>query len=113
MQKATFRVVAASAALLTSKGVASANSEPSWCQRWPVHRITDYRQTSTGILLCVSTLVVSLPSTSADIPLRPCDAMKIRSHPFCFAVSMIASYGWSLRDVREPRRAHQPSRRRP
>jgi hypothetical protein len=50
----------------------------------------DQRQTSVGMLECVSTLVVSLPRTSADMPLRPCEAMKIRSHPWAFAVSMIA-----------------------
>ena len=51
---------------------------------------TRYRQTSTGIVLCVRTLVVSLPSTRAETPLRPCDAMQIRSHCLSRAVAMIA-----------------------
>ena len=50
-----------------------------------------HRQTSTGILLWVSTLTVSLPSTRADMPFRPWEAMKIRSQPPLRAVSMIAS----------------------
>ena len=31
--------------------------------------------------MCVSTLFVTLPSTTADSPLRPCDAMTMRSQP--------------------------------
>jgi Histidine kinase-, DNA gyrase B-, and HSP90-like ATPase len=38
-----------------------------------------HRWTSTGILQCVRTLIVSLPSTIADMPWRPCEAMTIRS----------------------------------
>src|SRR5262249_22358903 len=38
-------------------------------------------QTRTGILVCVSTFVVTLPSTIAAIPLLPCEAMTMRSHP--------------------------------
>ena len=49
-----------------------------------------HRWTSTGILQCVSTLTVSLPRTSAEMPWRPCEAMRIRSQPFEAAVSMIA-----------------------
>jgi len=48
------------------------------------------RTTSTGMVLCVSTLTVSLPSTIAEIPRRPCEAMTIRSHDFRAAVSMMA-----------------------
>src|SRR5215471_18298276 len=48
-------------------------------------------QTRTGICVCVSTLVVTLPSTIAAIPLLPCEAMTMRSQPLCLAVSMIAS----------------------
>lgn len=48
------------------------------------------RTTSTGTVLCVSTLTVSLPSTIAEIPRRPCEAMTIRSHDFRAAVSMMA-----------------------
>ena len=49
-----------------------------------------HRCTSTGILECVSTLTVSLPRTTAEMPWRPCEAMTTRSQPFDFAVSMIA-----------------------
>ena len=48
------------------------------------------RTTSTGMVLCVSTLTASLPSTIAEIPRRPCEAMTIRSHDFRAAVSMMA-----------------------
>jgi hypothetical protein len=41
--------------------------------------------------VCVSTLVVTLPSTIAAIPLLPCEAMTMRSQPLCWAVSMMAS----------------------
>ena len=47
------------------------------------------RYTSTGILLWVRTLTVWLPKTTADIPLRPCDAIMIKSHPLFWAVSMM------------------------
>src|SRR5689334_4691045 len=46
------------------------------------------RSTSTGISLCVSTLCVSLPSSTPEMPRRPCDAMQIRSHFFFFAVAI-------------------------
>ena len=49
-----------------------------------------HRCTSTGILQWVRTLTVSLPSTIADMPWRPCEAMTIRSQSFDPAVSMIA-----------------------
>lgn len=48
-----------------------------------------YRTTSTGILECVRTFAVSLPRSRLESPLRPCEAMMIRSHFFFFAVSMI------------------------
>lgn len=51
------------------------------------------RKTRTGMVLCVSTLTVSLPSTIAEIPRRPCEAMTIRSHNLRAAVSMMARYG--------------------
>lgn len=51
------------------------------------------RTMSTGMALCVSTLTVSLPSTTAEIPRRPCEAMTIKSHDFRAAVSMMARYG--------------------
>jgi hypothetical protein len=47
------------------------------------------RTTSTGMALCVNTLTVSLPSTTAEIPRRPCEAMTTRSQPFCVAVSIM------------------------
>ena len=39
----------------------------------------DQRTTSTGIFVCVSTFWVSLPSSSAETPRRPCEAITIRS----------------------------------
>ena len=51
------------------------------------------RTTTTGIRLWVSTLTVSLPSTIAETPRRPCEAMTTASHPNFFAVLMIASCG--------------------
>lgn len=47
------------------------------------------RQTSTGILECVSTFNVWLPRTSAATPLLPCEPMTMRSHFFACAVSMM------------------------
>ncbi len=47
------------------------------------------RYTSTGIFECVSTLTVSLPSTTAETPRRPCEAITIKSHPRAKAASMI------------------------
>jgi hypothetical protein len=47
------------------------------------------RTTSTGTALCVNTLTVSLPSTMAEIPRRPCEAMTMRSQPLCVAVSIM------------------------
>src|SRR5262249_39361016 len=51
------------------------------------------RTTTTGILLWVSTLTVSLPSTTAETPRRPWEAITIASHPLFRAVSIIASWG--------------------
>jgi hypothetical protein len=51
------------------------------------------RHTSTGILLWVRTFAVSLPSSSADSPRLPCEAMTMRSHLFERAVPMIALQG--------------------
>src|SRR6516225_8973678 len=53
------------------------------------------RTTTTGVLLWVSTSTVSLPSTIAETPRRPWEAITIASHPFFLAVSIIASYGCS------------------
>ena len=39
------------------------------------------RYTKTGVFVCVKTLFVTLPSTTADSPPRPCDAMTMRSQP--------------------------------
>ena len=47
------------------------------------------RKTRTGIPECVSTFTVSLPSTIAATPRRPCEAIMIRSQPCVWAVSMI------------------------
>jgi hypothetical protein len=48
------------------------------------------RYTSTGIFECVSTLTVSLPSTTAETPRCPCEAITIKSHFLAVAASMIA-----------------------
>lgn len=53
--------------------------------------VSHHRYTSTGIFECVSTFRVSLPTSRALIPRRPCDAMKIRSQPFSSAALMINS----------------------
>src|SRR6516164_8997622 len=53
------------------------------------------RTTTTGMLLWVSTLTVSLPSTIAETPRRPWAAITIASHPLFLAVSIIVSYGCS------------------
>ena len=49
------------------------------------------RTTTIGIVLWVSTLTVSLPSTIAETPLRPWEAIAIASHPLFLAVSIIVS----------------------
>src|SRR5258706_11245447 len=54
---------------------------------------TDQWITITGSLVCVSTFCVSLPSSTAVIPRRPCEAITIASHLFLFAAAMIASHG--------------------
>ena len=51
------------------------------------------RTTSTGSFECVSTFWVSLPSTSAATPRRPCEAMTMRSHFFERAAPMMAFHG--------------------
>ena len=48
------------------------------------------RYTSTGVVECVSTFWVWLPSTTAAMPRRPCEAMAIRSQPRLAAASMMA-----------------------
>jgi GNAT superfamily N-acetyltransferase len=48
------------------------------------------RHTNTGVFVFVSTLFVTLPRTIADSPLRPCDAITIRSQPLSVAVAMMA-----------------------
>src|SRR6516165_3638524 len=53
------------------------------------------RTTTTGIVLSVSTLTVSLPRTIAETPRRPWEAITIASHPLALAISMIATYGCS------------------
>ena len=53
-------------------------------------RAPHYRYTSTGIVVCVRTFCVSLPSSMACIPRRPCEAIMIKSQPRATAVSMMA-----------------------
>ena len=57
------------------------------------------RTTSTGSVLCVSTFCVSLPSSSALTPRRPCEAITMRSQPCALAWSRIASQGCSASTV--------------
>ena len=51
------------------------------------------RTTITGSFECVRTFCVSLPSSSAVTPRRPCDAITIASHFAFFAAARIASHG--------------------
>lgn len=51
------------------------------------------RTTMTGTLLCVSTFCVSLPSSNADTPRRPCEAITIASTFAFLAAARIASQG--------------------
>src|SRR5262249_38277877 len=48
------------------------------------------RYTKTGVFVCVRTLFVTLPSTTAESPLRPCDDMTMRSQPLSEAVAIMA-----------------------
>jgi hypothetical protein len=72
---------------------------PTACPRSAYSKIRcglyDPRTTTTGVVLWVSTFTVSLPSTTAETPRRPCDAITIASHPLALAVSMIATHGCS------------------
>ena len=49
------------------------------------------RYTKTGVFVCVRTLFVTLPSTTAESPPRPCDAMTMRSQFLSEAVAIMAS----------------------
>src|SRR5262249_26840577 len=49
------------------------------------------RYTRTGVFVCVRTLFVTLPSTIADSPPRPCDPMTMRSQPLSEAAAIMAS----------------------
>jgi hypothetical protein len=49
-----------------------------------------HRYTKTGVFVCVSTLLVTLPSTTADSPPRPCDPMTMRSLPRSEAAAIMA-----------------------
>jgi len=49
------------------------------------------RYTSTGILEWVSTFCVSLADQKPRTPLRPWEAIIMRSHPFCSATRIMAS----------------------
>jgi hypothetical protein len=51
------------------------------------------RTTSTGTVVCESTSCVSLPSSRAARPERPCEPMTSRSQPFARAWATIASHG--------------------
>jgi len=48
------------------------------------------RYTKTGVFVCVRTLVVTLPSTTAASPPRPCDPMTMRSQPLSEAAAIMA-----------------------
>ena len=47
----------------------------------------------------MSTLLVTPPSKTAEIPLRPCEAMTMTSQPLSFAVVMIAWVGVDMLDL--------------
>ena len=51
----------------------------------PAVRAGNQRYTRTGTFECVSTLLVSLPSSTPVMPRRPCEAIMIRSHLRFFA----------------------------
>jgi hypothetical protein len=68
--------------LLIRFGAVSADPETS--------RPRIQRYTKTGIFVCVRTLFVTLPSTTADSPPRPCDAMAMRSQPLSEAAATMA-----------------------
>src|SRR5688572_8670018 len=51
------------------------------------------RQMSTGTVLRVTTSLATLPRISRRMPLRPCEAMTIRSQPLSAAYSTIPSAG--------------------
>ena len=48
------------------------------------------RYTKTGVFVCVRTLFVTLPSTTAESPPRPCDAMTMRSQSLSEAAAIMA-----------------------
>ena len=85
--------------LLVINGVLSENSirvcasNDGWRLFWQLseNRLHYARTTTTGMVLWVSTFTVSLPSTIAETPRRPWDAIKIASHPVFIAVSIMAS----------------------
>ena len=52
-----------------------------------------YFTTSTGTPLWASTLLVSLPRISREMPRRPCEAMQMRSHLCFFTALTISSNG--------------------
>ena len=54
-----------------------------------------HRQTTTGMDVCANTLVVTLPSTMAAMPVLPWEAMTMRSQPLSFAVATMDSKGRS------------------
>ena len=60
--------------------------------------------------MCVSTLLVTLPSKIAEIPLRPCEAMTMTSQSFSFAVVMIPLYAGHARAERFTGNPHRLSR---
>jgi inner membrane component-like transport protein len=48
------------------------------------------RYTKTGVFVCVRTLFVTLPSTIAESPPRPCDPMTMRSQRLSEAAAIMA-----------------------
>src|SRR5262245_23854577 len=56
----------------------------------PTSRPRIQRYTKTGVFVCVSTLFVTLPSTTAASPPRPCDPMTMRSQPLSEAAAIMA-----------------------
>ncbi len=84
-----------------STGVARGGARHRGRRGEPVaRRLTNRQRTiSTGTVECVSTFWVSLPSSSAETPRRPCEAITTRSHCMRRAWSMMASHGWSASTV--------------
>src|SRR5262249_13779025 len=70
--------------------VCSAHTVRCSVRRSKTSRPRIQRYTKMGVFVCVRTLFVTLPSTTADSPPRPCDAMTMRSQPLSEAAAIMA-----------------------